>query len=126
MLLHIIISAIVLVVGLYIISDIDKEWTWLAYVAAIGYFLLAPYGHKEEIRNCQTEKGYTVSVIVEFKEPIIKLIFPKPKDVKVTSINGQKCEIELYESSNKAVYKGTVFVGGFGQGDERNTLQLIL
>jgi len=127
MLVHIIISVVVLVGALYFLSDADfKDWRWLAFVAAIAYFLFAPYEKTEEIRNCQTAKGNTVSVIVVFKEPIIKLIFTKPQNVRVTSINGHKNEIKLHESSSKEVFKGTVFVGTFWQGEELNTLHLIL
>ena len=121
---HIIICVVVLIYGLSKWDDIEK----ILVFAAIIYCLFFPYGHNEEIRNCQTEKGYTVSVIVKFKEPVIKLLWQKPVHVKVTSINGIKRDIKLQESSRFAVSKGTVFVGNFYDEDKRenNTLKLIL
>lgn len=116
---HIILCAIAI-----ILSVISKEW-WVTVIAVV-YFLFAPYSQEEEIRNCQTENGNTISVIVEFKEPIIKLIWTKPSDVRIAAINGRKCKIKLRESSDKDVYKGTVFEGSFTENGESNTLLLIL
>lgn len=116
---HVLLCAIAI-----ILSTISKEW-WVIIIVAI-YFFLAPYGKEEKTRNCQTENGNTVSVIVEFKEPIIKLLWTKPADVMITAINGQKCKVKLREDSNKKVYNGTVFEGYFSDNGKSNTLLLIL
>jgi len=76
-----------------------------------------------------------VSVVVEFKEPVVKLIFRVPQDVIVTSINGKEYELNLKKSS-KQVYdqfkryelkNQTVFEGTFNdENGKNNTLILIL
>lgn len=117
---HIIFS----IIGALALVFIFEKW-WVV-IAAVLYFFFAPYGHEEEIRNCQTMNGHTVSIIVKFKEPIVKLLWTKPIDVQVTSIDGLKYKVKLTESSNKKVYDATVFEGSFRENEKSNTLLLIL
>ena len=120
---HIILSIIALIVGIFAIRE---GWGWIVIIFAIAYFFFAPYGHVEEIRNCRTENGKTVSIIVKFKEPMVKFLWKKPVDVKVTSINGYKNEVILHESTHLTTYKRTVFEGYFQLGNESDNLILIL
>ena len=117
---HIIFSIILA----FVLVFIFEKW-WVVF-AAILYFFLAPYGHEEEIRNCQTVNGHTVSIIVKFKEPIVKLLWTKATNVQVMAIDGQEYKIELRESSSKKVYNATVFEGRFSEDGKSNTLLLIL
>ena len=80
--------------------------------------------------------------MVKFKEPIVKFIFVKPRDVKVASINGQVADLRLEENPNLHVYdrgtptygqpdpshrlKQTVFEGSFNNQGKNNTLYIIL
>lgn len=117
---HIILS---IIGGCLLIYSSDKLWVG---IIAIGYIFLAPYGHEEEIRNCQTQNGHTVSIIVKFKEPIVKLLWTRPIDVQVTAIDGRDYKLQLSESSSKKVYNSTVFEGRFSENGKSNTLLLIL
>lgn len=117
---HIIFS----IIGALILLFFFEKW-WVVIVAIL-YFFFAPYGHEEEIRNCQTLNGHTVSIIVKFKEPIVKLLWTKPTDVQVMAIDGQEYRIKLSESSSKKVYNATVFEGSFSENGKSNTLLLIL
>jgi len=120
---HIILSVIALIIGIFVVDDDSKI---IVILGAIIYCLFFPYGQREEIRNAQTESGNIVAVVVELKEPIVKLFWRKPVHVKVTSINGIKQEIKLSESSRFEVGNGVVFTGTFQDGDKRDTLLLIL
>jgi len=123
---HIILCVIALIFGLWYLIAEGESGGWIAVIVAIVYFLFAPYGKVEEIRNCRTEKGKTVSIIVKFKEPIVKFLWQKPTDVKVTSVNGNKKEIKLQKSTHLETYNGTVFEGNYYDGKENDTLILIL
>lgn len=112
-----------IIVALTLVWIFEKWWV---IIIAIAYFFFAPYGHEEEIRNCQTVNGYTVSIIVKFKEPILKFLWTNPTDVQVTAINGLQHKIKLSKSLSKRVYDATVFEGGFSEKGKSNTLLLIL
>jgi hypothetical protein len=107
------------------LSD-GEGWGWLVIIFAIAYFLFAPYGKVEEIRNCQSQKKVTVSVIVKFKEPMVKFLWKTPVDVKITSINGNKKEVKLTKSTHLEVMDGTVFEGSYYDGNGNDNLILIL
>jgi hypothetical protein len=124
---HIVLCLVAIIVGIVVWSNEDSGTGFIIILISVLYFLFAPYAHEEQIRNCQTKNGNTVSVIVKFKEPIIKAIFTEPKDVKVTSINGKKCVFKLKKSLDKEVFKQTVFEGDFNdERGNRNTLAIIL
>lgn len=118
---HIILCVIALIIGIFFVSDDNK---FIVILGAIIYCLFFPYGQREEIRNVKTESGNTVAVVVELKEPIVKLFWRKPVHVKVTSINGIRQEIKLDESSRFEVGNGVVFTGEISDGND--TLLLIL
>jgi len=124
---HIFLCLVAFIVGIIVWIREDSTTGIIIVVISIIYFLFAPYAHEEQIRYCQTKSGHSIGVIVKFKEPIIKAIFTTPQDVKVTSINGLKNVIKLKKSSDKVVYKQTVFEGDFiDNKGNRDILLLIL
>ena len=61
-------------------------------------------------------------MVVKFKEPIFKVVFSKPRDVKIIAVDGVKREIKLKESSHLVTHEKTVFEGSYNN----DTILLIL
>ena len=123
---HIAICAAVFIVGLYGVCQRDRDeiQSGLIYIViATIYFLFAPYTHNEQVRNCRTKNGNTVSVTVKFKEPIIKFLFVTPRDVKVIEIDRVDKEFKLERSSKYGVYEKSEF-GIDSQLNQSNKLKL--
>jgi hypothetical protein len=107
---------------IYALFEEDKTYKRFLIIVSIIYLLFAPYGHEEPIRNCKTKNNKTVSVVVKFKEPIFKVVFSKPIDVKIIAVDGVKREIKLEESSHLVTHEKTVFEGSYND----DTILLIL